>query len=294
MKIGVALGGGGAKGFAHLGVLKALEEAGVECDVVAGTSIGAVVGAVYASGQIEKLEDYSTALKSIDIPFLLGPTWPSRGLFTGKQIEKVLNKFIYIDNIEELEKPFAAVSVDLNKAQVHTFTRGNLNRAVRSSIAIPGLFTPVIFEDKLLADGGILEPVPIRAVKELGAQVVIAVDLLGDFAPVAGPGNRASTYVVDTLRSVGEKFYISDVFGLAQTEVNYNVSIIEIVQRSSIIAQKSLTDYNFKEFPPDIVIRPPLSQVHFLDFTNGESIIEIGYQAAQEMMPKLMDLLAKD
>lgn len=294
MKIGIALGGGGAKGFAHLGVLRALKDAGVGCDIVAGTSIGAFVGAVYAAGQVERLNTYATTIRGMDIPFLLGPTWPSRGLFTGKQIEKLLGKFIQVDNIEELDKPFAAVSVDLNKAEVHTFKSGNLNRAVRASISIPGLFTPVMFEDKLLADGGILDPVPVRTVKELGADIVIAVDLLGNFAPLSMSGERGGTYVKDSLRSLGEKFYVEGLFGSVNNGEDFQTSILEVIQRSSITAQKRLTEYGFKEFPPDIIIRPPLSKVHFLDFRNGEGIIKIGYKAAQEIIPNLMDLLGKN
>ncbi|MCZ6468830.1 MAG: patatin-like phospholipase family protein, partial [Candidatus Dadabacteria bacterium] len=143
MKIGLALGGGGAKGFAHLGVMEVLTEAGIEFDVVAGTSIGALIGAVYVSGNLDKLERFATNIGITDIPFLLGPTWPKGGLFSGKYIEKLFDEFIHLENIEDLKKPFAAVSVDLNKAEVVTFTSGNLKRAIRASSSIPGLFKPV-------------------------------------------------------------------------------------------------------------------------------------------------------
>jgi len=264
MTIGLALGGGGAKGFAHLGVLEALGEAGIEFDVVAGTSIGALIGAVYVSGNLEKLESFAINLGLSDIPFLLGPTWPKGGLFSGSYIEKLIDEFIEAENIEDLPKPFAAVSVDLNKAEVVTFTKGSLKRAIRASASIPGLFKPVIFEDKLLVDGGVLESVPDQAARSLGADFIVAVDLLSDLS-----GPRGS-------------------------KIKKPPSIVEVVQRSSIVAQRRITEYKFKENPPDIVIRPPLSGIKVMDFHIGKSIIEIGKEAAQKVLPELLEKINKN
>jgi len=259
MKIGLALGGGGAKGFAHLGVMEVLTEAGIEFDVVAGTSIGALIGAVYVSGNLDKLERFATNIGITDIPFLLGPTWPKGGLFSGKYIEKLFDEFIHLENIEDLKKPFAAVCVDLNKAEVVTFTNGNLKRAIRASSSIPGLFKPVIIEDQLLVDGGVLESVPVRAARSLGADFVVAIDLLSD---------------------------LSDSSSFKKGK---NPSIVEVVQRSSILAQRKITEYKFKENPPDIIIRPPLSDVKVLDFHNGKSVIEIGRETAQKMIAEILE-----
>jgi NTE family protein len=263
MKLGLALGGGGAKGFAHLGVLEALTEAGIEFDVVAGTSIGALIGAVYVSNNLEKLERFAKNIGITDIPFLLGPTWPKGGLFSGKYVEKLIDEFVNLQNIEDLKKPFAAVCVDLNKAEIFTFTKGNLKRAIRASTSIPGLFKPVIFEDKLLVDGGVLESVPDQAVRDLGADFIVAVDLLSD------------------LTSYGFKD-------------GKNPSIVEVVQRSSIIAQRRITELKFKETPPDIVIRPQLSHVKVMDFHNGKSVIEIGREAARKVIPGLLEMIDKN
>lgn len=259
MKIGIALGGGGAKGFAHLGVLNALTEAGIDCDIVAGTSIGALIGAVYSSGDIKRLEEYAKNLSLTDLPFLLGPTWPAGGLFSGKYIEKLLRDFVPVSDIEKLSKPFAAVSVDLKKAELFTFKEGDLHIAVRASTSIPGIFKPVHFEDKLLVDGGVLESVPVAAARELGADLVIAVDLLSD------------------LTQTGDRKW----------------SLIDIVQRSSVIAQRRITQYRFQEDPPDIVIRPTLSHVKVMDFHRGRQIIEYGSRAAEKILPELLRLTGK-
>jgi len=264
MKLGLALGGGGAKGFAHLGVLEVLIEAGIEFDVVAGTSIGALIGAVYISGNLDSLKSFATNIGISNIPFLLGPTWPKGGLFSGNYVEKLVDQFVNQENIEDLKKPFAAVCVDLNKAEVVTFTTGNLKRAIRASTSIPGLFKPVIYEDKLLVDGGVLESVPDQAVRSLGAEFIVAVDLLSD---------------------------LSDSNSFKQGK---KPSIVEVVQRSSILAQRKITEYKFKENPPDILIQPPLSDVKVMDFYNGKSVIEIGKESARKVVPELLELIKRN
>jgi len=292
MKIGIALGGGGAKGFAHIGVLKALTEAGIELDFVSGTSIGALVGAVYAAGKLDSLERLSKSYGMTDIPFLLGPTWPSKGLFSGSYVERLLNETAHVHNIEDLGKPYAAVSVDLNKAEVVTFTEGPLNRAVRASMSIPGLLTPVSHNDMLLVDGGVLEPVPVRAVRSMGAKLVVAVDLLSNLSPVGEGEEKTAASFTDYMRSIAEKFYMEGIFDAGTEEAKFNLSLIEIVQRSSIIAQRRLTEYSFRENPPDIVIDPPLSHIKVLDFHRGEHIMKLGYEAGQKSVQAISGLIS--
>ena len=261
MKLGLALGGGAAKGFAHLGILQVLGEAGIKFDVVSGTSIGAFVGAVYITENLKGLHDYGIGIGLSDLPFLLGPTWPKGGLFSGRFLEKLIDEYIGVKNIEDLQKPFAAVSVDLNKGEIVTFTNGNLKRALRASISIPGLFKPVLFENKLLVDGGVLESVPDQAARNLGADFIVAVDLLSDLS-----GNRS--------------FYSGKT-----------PSIVEVVQRSSILAQRRITELKFKDNPPDVVIRPPLSHIKVMDFHKGKAIVEIGKEAAKKVLPELLEEL---
>ncbi len=292
MKVGIALGGGGAKGFAHIGVLKALGQAGIEFDIVAGTSIGALVGAVYASGKLSELERISRRYGVKDLPFLLGPTWPRKGLFSGNYIERLLNDIVHVKNIEDLGKPFAALAVDLNKAEIVTFTRGNLYRAVHASMSIPGLFKPVIDGGKILVDGGVLEPVPVNALRRLGADVVVAVDLLSNLSPISRGAKNRSMFA-DYIRSLAEKFYMEDLIGAKDQEGEIDMSLVDIIQRSSIVAQRRLTEYSFRDNPPDIVITPPLSDIRVLDFHRGELIVEAGRQAAERVIPELRDILTR-
>jgi NTE family protein len=300
MRIGIALGGGAAKGFAHIGVLKALIQAGIEVDVIAGTSIGALVGAAYAARRLKKLEEASTKIKLKDIPLLLGPTWPKQGLFSGRKILDLLQEIINVKNIEDLGKPFAAVCVDLKNEEIVTFTSGNLCQAIRASIAIPAVFTPVIFEGKFLVDGGVLEPVPLQAARSLGADFIVAVDLLGSSrfetteTGVKGmlkEGLRPSgaNSVINYLPSVWENSSYEERFGSERRGRRQEPGIIDIIQRTSVITQKGLTAYRLKEYPPNFLIRPPLSHVGILDFHRGSLTIKIGEETAKGVVPKLIE-----
>ena len=262
MKLGIALGGGGAKGFAHLGVLKVLREAGVEVDVVAGTSIGALVGVVYASGGIEKLERYAQTVSRAELAIRLGPGWPSMGIFSGNYIEELLNDFVPERNIEELSKPFSALAVDLKTAEVITFKEGDLRTAVHASVSIPGLFKPVFFEDKILVDGGILVSVPFQAARDLGADAVIAVDLLEDISN-------------------------------SRHQLEGSWSITEVLQRSSIIAQRQINHFRYEKDPPEILIQPKVSDVRAMDFHRGSEILGRGVRAAEEALPGILKLINK-
>jgi len=304
MKIGVALGGGGAKGFAHLGVLKILAQAGIECEVVSGTSIGALVGATYAAASLEDFEKSCKKIKLTDIPILLTPTWPKQGLFSGKKVLDLLSELIKTENIEDLEKPFAAVCVDLNDGEIVTFTSGNLTQALKASMAIPGVFTPVVIEDKLLVDGGVLEPVPVWAARSLGAEFVIAVDLLahshrhkknnkirsGKRDEIEMPGPIS---VPDYLIKIWEKTYFGKQFNLKGKDKPYEPGILDIIQITSLVAQRGMTKYRLKEHPPDFIIRPEVADVGMFDFHRGDSIIKIGEESAKAVLPNLKEEITK-
>lgn len=259
MKLGIALGGGGAKGYAHIGVLKALSKAGIEFDIITGTSVGALVGAVYASGSLDKLEEISTKFSLLDIPLLLTPTISKQGFFSGKKIETLLKQIITESKIEQLPKPFAAVCVDLNTAEIINITNGDLLNAVRASIAIPAIFTPVKSGKKLLVDGGVLEPVPVEAAKKLGADIVIAVDLLS------------------------KSKHFRDL---------QDATIVDIIQKTSIATQQGLTKYRMGLYPADLVIEPDVSALRILDFKNGKKVIKVGEEEARKMIPKIKKLLS--
>lgn len=157
-------------------------------------------------------------------------------------------------------------------------------------MCIPGLFKPVIDGDRVLVDGGVLEPVPVSALRLLGADVVVAVDLLSNLSPL-GDGAEKAPVFADYIRSLAEKFYMEGLMEAKEREGEIAVSLVDIIQRSSIIAQRKLTVYDFRDNPPDVVIDPPLSDIKVLDFHRGESIMDTGRRAAEKAIPELRNIL---
>lgn len=183
-RIGLALGSGSARGLAHIGVLRALKEANIEVDLVAGTSMGAVIGAVFAS---DKIDGLSARLCNLDWPgivALLDPVFPRSGLIDGQRVAEFVRAHVPSAHIEGLLLPFAAVATDLMTGEEVVATTGDLTEAVRASIAVPGIVTPVRSNGRILVDGGLVNPVPVSVARAMGADLVIAVDLNHDI--VAG------------------------------------------------------------------------------------------------------------
>lgn len=177
IKVGLALGGGAAKGFAHIGVIKMLEASGIHPDVVAGTSAGSVVGALYASGMdVFTLQQTAIGLdeaKIRDVRLFSG------GLVQGQALQDYVNEQVHKRPIEQLKMPFAAVATELESGARTVFVRGNTGRAVRASSSVPGVFEPVALHGKHYVDGGVVSPIPVDAARQLGADFVIAVDKIG-------------------------------------------------------------------------------------------------------------------
>ncbi len=182
VKVGLALGGGSARGFAHIGILRVLQAEGISIDCVAGTSIGAIVGSMYAAERLPKVEEFLQDFDWKDMTLLLDPLLPVSGLLGGKRIEKLFRSFLGELVIEDFPKPFAAVAVDVATGGEVVLTTGDAVKAVRASMSIPGVFTPVPLNDRLLVDGGMVNPIPVNAVRNLGADVVIAVNLTAEMS----------------------------------------------------------------------------------------------------------------
>ncbi|HEB80592.1 MAG TPA: patatin, partial [Chromatiales bacterium] len=179
-RIGVALGSGSARGWAHIGVLQALRRAGVEPDVVCGTSIGALIGGAYALGDLDALGDWVRGLTRRDVVRLLDVRLTGGGLIQGERLMRFFRSRSYDSPIEGLSKAFSAVATDLGTGREVWLGRGPLIDAVRASFALPGLFAPVRRDGHWLVDGALVNPVPISVCRALGAEVVIAVNLNGD------------------------------------------------------------------------------------------------------------------
>ena len=253
IKIGIALGGGAAKGFAHIGVIKMLEANGLTPAVVAGTSAGSVVGALYASGMNAfELQEKAVALDEAKIRDL---QWSSGGLVLGQKLEDYVNEQVQRKPLEQLAKPFVAVATRLEDGERTVFARGNTGQAVRASSSIPGVFQSVAIGKYHFVDGGITSPVPVDAARQLGADVVIAVDI-SNKARGKTPDGMLGT-LGQTIAIMGQK--------LGQAELAR----------------------------ADIIIRPKVLDIGSVDFTQRAQAIVEGEKAAMAAMPQIRTLIAK-
>lgn len=198
-RLGLALGGGAARGFAHIGVIKALETSGLVPDIVVGTSVGAVVGSLYAAGyDVFDLQKISTQLEE---SALTDWTIFERGFLKGEALERFINQQVNNRPIEQLKRHFAAVATDLAAGEIAVFSAGNTGTAVRASASIPGVFAPVIIRGREYVDGGLVSPVPVKVARQMGADVVIAVDIS---AKPSGKKNQGSIdLLLDTIAVMG-------------------------------------------------------------------------------------------
>lgn len=253
-RLGIALGGGGTRGFAHVGVLKALESHQLAPSMIAGTSAGSVVGALYASGMTGfKLQETSFALdearlKDLD---LLGM---SRGLIKGQKLQDYINDLVSQRTLDQLGKPFVAVATDLDSGQRVIFARGNTGQAVRASCSIPGLFQPVEIAGKRYVDGGVVSPVPVDAVRQLGADLVIAVDI--------------SASVTNPMASSG----VADVLGRALVIMGQQLGAQEVARA-------------------DVLIRPQVAGMSSRDFEQKNQAILEGEKAGEAAIPALLEAI---
>jgi len=297
--IGLALGGGGARGLAHLGALSYLNEKGIRFDVVAGTSVGALVGAFYAANNLERLCEEAPKIKLRDIPALLSPSWSLSGMFSGKNAFQWLEELLEVDTIEELQLPFAATTVDLNSGNLIVKDSGDLFNAIRSSIAIPAIFTPVVENDKVLVDGGVFEPLPVEAARNLGADVVVAIDLFHQ------PGYPSVKRRLEKLMERNKPFqttlsYVSELRsklpGLSNASSEGATSArtpyaLEVAEQTLVVSQQRMTRLRLADCPADFIIRPDVEQIGMLDFHIGEEGIALGRAAAETVLPELEKLL---
>ncbi|MCK5507319.1 MAG: patatin-like phospholipase family protein [Desulfobacterales bacterium] len=306
-KIGLALGTGSARGWAHIGVIKALNEANIKVDYVAGVSIGAVVGAVYAAGNINALEDVALQLNWKQILSFIDIVFPKSGLIDGNKIADFIRMYIKAKNIEDLPLPFCAVSTDLATGKEIIIKKGDIVEAVRASISTPGIFTPVIKDNMTLIDGGIVNSVPVSVVRKMGADIVIAVDLTHDIISNRGIGkiqtvSPESMQMVETsdsrpikkqtfLTSLNTKIRSIDMSALTHIKqwmkINTLPNIFEILLGSLYIMEAQITSIQLQSDPPDLLIQPKLGHLRYLEFHRAQEAILEGYEATKSSLKNL-------
>jgi NTE family protein len=295
-RIGLALGSGSARGWSHIGVVRALEQAGISPDIVCGTSIGAVVGAAYAGGQLDRLEQWVKSLTWQSVVGLLDLTLDSGGLIRGTRLLDFFRSHFSDRDISALGKSYGAVATDLLTGREVWLRAGSVMDAARASMALPGLFTPQRHEGRLLVDGGLVNPVPVSLCRAMGADIVIAVDLNWDRMSHRTPASPKTTSEAGSaprgLASLLERL----PFSLGQLRSGPAGSaelptILDVLSISLNIMQVRITSSRLAGEPADVMIRPRLSHFALLDFHRAEVAIEEGRRAAEHMLPFLREFL---
>lgn len=250
-KIGLALGSGGARGFAHLGVIKALVDAGIPIHLIAGSSMGALVASFYGAGiDIDRLYKLSTAFKR---KYFLDFTVPKMGFIAGKKVKEFIKVFTHGKNIEELSIPIGIVATDLLTGEKVVFQTGPVADAVRASISIPGIFVPEKYNGRILVDGGVSDRVPVSVAKEMGADIVIAVDV-------------------------------------SRVKRNDEItSIYDVIMQSIDIMQAEII--NNREIAASVMIRPPVEIYSSRAFTNIDEIINLGEEEANKHIEQIQAVI---
>lgn len=276
-RIGLALGSGSARGWAHIGVIRALQEAGIAPDILCGCSIGALVGAAYADGDLDDLEKWVTGLTWQDVVGLLDVGFTG-GLIKGERLIAFFEKHFVDKDFSALSLPFACVATDLASGREIWLKEGSVAAAVRASIALPGLFAPVERDGRLLVDGGLVNPVPVSLCRALGAEIVIAVDLGSDIV-----GSALKRPASDAPESWTGRM----LAGLGLKREHPAPSLAAVLSTSINIMQVRIARSRLAGEPADALIAPRLAHLGLMDYHRAAEAIAEGSAAVQRMLPAI-------
>ena len=293
--VGIALGSGLAKGFAHIGVLKVLHKHGIHPSIVTGSSIGAVVGGSYLAGKLNDLEDWSKTLSRLSILSYLDFRVRSAGLIGGNRLVKLLNEHFGDLLIEDLPHPFIALSSDLKTGHEIWLRKGKLTDCMRASFALPGVFPPVEMNHRFLVDGALVNPVPVSPCQSLGARMTIAVDLNADLIGKAAEPDKkyqkiAGFDLMDTKDVPDDQQKKIKSSGLSRRLFRRepdNPSLFGVMVSALNIMQDRLTRSRLAGDPPDVHIKPAIGHIGLLEFEKADELIALGEEAALKALPEI-------
>ncbi len=312
--VGLVLGCGASRGWAHIGVIEALKEANIPIDFIAGCSVGGYIGAVYASGKIHSLKEFLLRMDGKKIFSYLDVVFPRSGLLNGsKRVQELFTMHTDIQSFEELEIPLVMVATDLERGEKVVLKTGNLITALRATMSYPGLFAPVCIKGRWLVDGGVVDPVPVGIARAMGAGIVIAVDLNSRIVShnkqlrreiliennqlPSSEENKKHYELIEKMMSLYESS--EELFktkNRTKSDAPHRTpdapDIIETIMTSISIMQERITRINLAIDRPDILIQPRLGELKMMNFDRVEHAIEEGYIGVQEKLEDIQTLLA--
>ncbi len=278
--ISLVLGSGGARGLAHIGVIRVLEEANARIEAIAGSSMGALVGGIYAAGKLDAYEQWVCGLEQSDVLSLVDWTFSGGGLIRGRKIISKLEELVGELSIEDLSRDFTAVAVDIDHGREIWLDRGPLFDAIRASIAIPGLFTPHRYRDRTLVDGGLLNPIPVAPTQRSITDLTVVVDVNGP--PDPRLKERTDSATEKSSGIVGKLKEFMDSYSSDKKPEETQPGLIAVMMRSLDTMEAALTRQHLAIFQPDLVIRVPKNVCMIHEFHRARNVIDLGTRLARE------------
>ncbi len=296
--VGLVLGCGSSRGWAHIGAIEALEEENIPIDFIVGCSVGAYVGAIYAGGSIQSLKEFVLKMDGKKVFSYFDIVLPRSGILDGtKRLKELFSIHTDVQDFSELNIPVMMVATDLETGKKVVLKSGDILDALRASMSMPGLFAPAWVKDRWLVDGGLVDPVPVSVARAMGADIVVAVDLSsGTVSKKKRQKQKTQSEEIPLKQAVhknelikklsayyesAELSFKSKINDLFKKEA-FTPDIIETVTTSVAIMQDRITRINLAVTPPDVLIRPHLGELKMLDFDQVEHTIEEGYTKAKE------------
>ena len=278
--VALVLGSGGARGIAHIAAIEELQSRGYNITSVAGCSMGSVVGGIFAGGELNKFRDWLSELDYWDVFDLLDFSLSRKGLIKGEKVFKKIAPFIADKSIENLSTPFVAVASDIINKKPVVYSQGNLKDAIRASVSIPTVLTPIQTETGVLVDGGIVNPLPVDLVKRNQGDLLVVVNLNAQIAPVSIQLKKKDQGILDEL---SDRFF---KWKNVEEKKRNDLGMFDMMNESFDLLQETLTEYMVQTYKPDISIDISRKQADTMDFHRYAEIIEVGRRATAEALDR--------
>ncbi|MBT3228696.1 MAG: patatin family protein [Candidatus Marinimicrobia bacterium] len=302
-KIGLVLGSGASRGWAHIGVIEALEKHGVEVGLITGASAGSFIGAAYAGGGLDQVKkfaldmDWKAVLSYLDLAF------PRSGFIEGQKVAELIELFTRVDQFEDLRIPMIMVATNMFTGKEVRLSQGSITHALRASMAVPGLLTPKFINNEWLVDGGVVNPLPIDVCRDAGADIVIAVDINSERIAKRNHPPKDQDWVKNSEKIEKKRLEVikswTDRFGPTGKTLGTKIDqwfsreapsphIFEVLGSSINIMQKKIEEMNLLTHEPDILLAPRLGDMSFFDFDHAERAINEGFKCCEKSIPDIL------
>lgn len=302
-KIGLVLGSGASRGWAHIGVIEALEANDIKIDLIAGASAGAFIGAAYAGGGLQEIKKFALNMDWRSVLSYLDVAFPRSGFIEGKKVTQLIELFTSTDRFENLDIPVIMVATNMATGQEVCLSQGSINEALRATMAVPGFLTPKRIDGEWLVDGGVVNPLPVDVCRDAGADIVIAVDINSERITSKKRSPRNSLTKENSMKMERKRLEVvkswTEKLGPTGKNLGSRIDswfsrgepsphILEVLGASINIMQKKIEESNLETHAPDVLLAPRLGDMSFFDFDDAERAIQEGFKCCENSIPDIV------